>query len=265
MPFKRPAPPQHEPTSGYSSKSDPTTPEAEVPSKRSKVDKSAKALPNIKLYIVQVKLDGTAIAELFHLAERHCERLCQDIEDANVVLTAVTMRRRFERHVSWDVAVGAHSRAPESSLTFSSFRKLRLSSHLVGCATLSPRVNPFPAGDTWHFPIYTTRPSRTAQLAARDLANAMTPTILKVPRPLTITNIRLLPYRLLLPRLFLLKHLHLSPRRLASFHRLSLSLYQSQRTSFHRLHRYRLILTASPGSLFMLASGLLRYCALTRL
>ncbi|KAI0343503.1 Nucleotidyltransferase [Trametopsis cervina] len=105
MPFKRPAPPLHEPSSGYdSSKGDAGLGEIETPSKRSKVSRSAKALPEINLYIVQAKLNGPDIAELFTLAERHCGRLCGDIEDANVVLTAVTMRRRFERHVSWELA-----------------------------------------------------------------------------------------------------------------------------------------------------------------
>ena len=104
MPFKRPAP-AHEPSSGYSPKSEASTPDADLPSKRSKVSKSAKALPDVKLYIVQAKLTGPAIAELFALAERNCERLCQDIEDADVILTAITMRRRFERHVSWELAV----------------------------------------------------------------------------------------------------------------------------------------------------------------
>lgn len=105
MPFKRPAP-IHEQSSGYSSKSDRgTTPDIDPPSKRSKISKTAKALPDVKLYIVQAKLTGPAIAELFSLAERNCERLCQDIEHADVILTAITMRRRFERHVPWELAV----------------------------------------------------------------------------------------------------------------------------------------------------------------
>lgn len=107
MPFKRPAPPQHEPSSGYSgsSKSDIGAADHDIPSKRSKVSKSAKVLPAVKIYIVQAKMDSPTVAELFTLAERHCERLCQDIEDTDVILTAITMRRRFERHVSWDLAV----------------------------------------------------------------------------------------------------------------------------------------------------------------
>ena len=102
MPFKRPAL-NHDPSSGYSSA--PSGDEF-VPSKRSKVHKSAKVYPNVKVYIVQAKIDGPSIAELFTLAERHCERVCGDVEDADVIITAITMRRRFERHVSLDIAVG---------------------------------------------------------------------------------------------------------------------------------------------------------------
>lgn len=106
MPFKRPAP-IHEKSSGYSSRSDASTADVELPSRRSKVSESAKALPDVKVYIVQAKLSGPDIAELFASAERNCEKLCKDIEDADVIITAITMRRRFERHVSWEVAVSA--------------------------------------------------------------------------------------------------------------------------------------------------------------
>ncbi|KAJ3555702.1 hypothetical protein NM688_g2431 [Phlebia brevispora] len=105
MPFKRPAPDQHE-SSGDSSHSGNASPDRdEPPSKRSKVSKSAKILPDVKVYIVQAKLDVATIAELFGLAERNCESVCRYPEDADVIITAITMRKRFERHVSWDVAV----------------------------------------------------------------------------------------------------------------------------------------------------------------
>lgn len=107
MPFKRPAAVNHE-SSGYSSGRSnlpETPPDMNVPSKRSKVSRSAKIFPDIKAYIVQAKMDRPTIAELFTLAERHCERLCDYAEDADVIITSITMRRRLERHISWDVAV----------------------------------------------------------------------------------------------------------------------------------------------------------------
>ncbi|TCD66672.1 hypothetical protein EIP91_001090 [Steccherinum ochraceum] len=95
MPFKRPGPLPH----NTSSSSTPT-PSSSNPSKRLKLT----ALPSIKVYIVQAKLSSAAIAELFGLAERHCEKLCSDVEEADVVVTAIGMRKRLERHVPWDVA-----------------------------------------------------------------------------------------------------------------------------------------------------------------
>ncbi|KAI8978206.1 Nucleotidyltransferase [Trametes punicea] len=98
MPLKRPAP---EPTqSGSRSESSSSAlPQA----KHFKADVK-KALPDIKVYIVQAKLDIPTIAELFSLAERHTGGVCKNAADADVILTAVSMRRRFERHVPWDIA-----------------------------------------------------------------------------------------------------------------------------------------------------------------
>ena len=122
MPFKRPEA-AHHPSSGYSS--GPEHDDAdEPPSKRAKTS-SEDALSNVKLFIVQGKLDVATIAELFGLAERSCKRLARSAEDADVIVTAITMRKRFERHVPWDVAVSLHS------------SRLCLLSQLVaeGCAT----------------------------------------------------------------------------------------------------------------------------------
>ena len=62
-------------------------------------------MPHVKIYIVQAKIDPSSLSELFRLAERHSERLCSDAEEADVIITAIHMRRRFERHVPWDMAV----------------------------------------------------------------------------------------------------------------------------------------------------------------
>ena len=101
MPFKRPAPPP----SGYSSSSGRSTQDGEPPSKRPKASRSDKILPDVKLFIVQAKIDGPSLAELFKLGERHCKSLVSDVKDSDVIVTAISMRKRFERHVSWDIAV----------------------------------------------------------------------------------------------------------------------------------------------------------------
>lgn len=106
MPFKRPTLP-HEPSSGFSSRSE-STPDPQRRPKRPRTSQSAKIFPSVKVYIVQAKIDGETLAELFQLVERHCERLLEDAEDADVIITAVTMRKRFERHVSWELAVSIY-------------------------------------------------------------------------------------------------------------------------------------------------------------
>ncbi|KAI9068611.1 Nucleotidyltransferase [Trametes sanguinea] len=107
MPLKRPAP---DPTqTGSQSESSSSFLH---PSKHFKAD-ITKALPDIKIYIVQAKLDVPTIAELFGLAERHAGGVCKDATDADVILTAISMRRRFERHVPWDVAKSKAVVTPE--------------------------------------------------------------------------------------------------------------------------------------------------------
>ncbi|KAH9944599.1 Nucleotidyltransferase [Amylocystis lapponica] len=96
MPFKRPPLRQTSPSQSESSSS-------RLPLvKRSK--HSPKSLPDVNIYIVQAKLNPSEISELFGLAERHAARLCSDPEHAEVVVTAVGMRRRLERHLPWELA-----------------------------------------------------------------------------------------------------------------------------------------------------------------
>ncbi|KAI0359237.1 Nucleotidyltransferase [Trametes cingulata] len=98
MPFKRPAP---NPTQSGS----PSESSSSIlpPAKHFKAS-IQKALPDIRIYIVQAKLDVPAIAELFSLGERHTKGVCKSAADADVIITAVRMRRRFERHVPWEIA-----------------------------------------------------------------------------------------------------------------------------------------------------------------
>ncbi|TFK74584.1 Nucleotidyltransferase [Pluteus cervinus] len=71
----------------------------------------------IKVHIIQAKLDASTISELFFLIERQrAEQLAassslkrmfelrNDPLEADVIVTAVRMRKRLERHVSWDLA-----------------------------------------------------------------------------------------------------------------------------------------------------------------
>ncbi|KAK7691335.1 hypothetical protein QCA50_004729 [Cerrena zonata] len=115
MPFKRPAPLEAS-SSNLSSPSDSHLEDIEGPSKRSKISLPTKVLPDIKLYVIQAKLSSPRIAELFTLAEKHCQKLCNDIDEADVVVTAISMRRRLERHMSWEVATTKAVVTPEWTL-----------------------------------------------------------------------------------------------------------------------------------------------------
>jgi DNA polymerase mu len=86
---------------------------------QSEDDSSAEEPKPLKVYIVQAKLDADTATELYNIIEGFAfkgggsdERtlqlqLCSEVEDADVVVTAVRMRRRFERHVEWKTAVRA--------------------------------------------------------------------------------------------------------------------------------------------------------------
>ncbi|KAL1936931.1 hypothetical protein VTO73DRAFT_3904 [Trametes versicolor] len=100
MPFKRPAP---NPTQSASASGSSSSSGSPPPAKRSKTSVT-KSLPEIKVYLVQGKLDATAIAELLALGERHTKGVCENAADADVIITAISMRRRFERHVPWGIA-----------------------------------------------------------------------------------------------------------------------------------------------------------------
>ncbi|CCM02941.1 uncharacterized protein FIBRA_05056 [Fibroporia radiculosa] len=102
MPFKRPAPyPQSR--SGSHAPSD-DSPAQTSSAKRARASHSAKALSNIKLYIVAAKLDPPVLSDLIVLAEHHAGSLCKHAVDADVIITAIGMRRRLERHIPWDLA-----------------------------------------------------------------------------------------------------------------------------------------------------------------
>ncbi|OBZ65065.1 DNA-directed DNA/RNA polymerase mu [Grifola frondosa] len=101
MPFKRPAPLPSQSESQSSSSANLLS----GSSKRPRLSPPpGKALPNVKLFIVQAKLNTSAISELFGLAEQHAKRLCNKPEDADVIVTAIGMRRRLERHIPWELA-----------------------------------------------------------------------------------------------------------------------------------------------------------------
>ncbi|KAI0667091.1 Nucleotidyltransferase [Trametes maxima] len=101
MPFKRPAPEQV-PSGSTSSEYESST-VLPPPAKHFKAS-IARVLLDVKVYIVQAKLDSSMLAELFTLGERYTKGVCKNAADADVVVTAIGMRRRLERHVPWSIA-----------------------------------------------------------------------------------------------------------------------------------------------------------------
>jgi DNA polymerase IV len=106
------------------------------PSKRRRTSDStsslstAKASEFTKVHILQAKLDSEAIQELFALVDKNADGLhlerCLKVDDAEVVITAVHMRKRLERHLDWMVAVSYHSARPEPLLAHG---RLEIESH----------------------------------------------------------------------------------------------------------------------------------------
>jgi hypothetical protein len=89
----------------------PETPDR--PRKRLRND-PGRALGTIRLHVIQAKLDGRALAELFALADAHAGTVCARPDDADVVVTAIRMRQRLERHLDWALAV--RSLRPSSAI-----------------------------------------------------------------------------------------------------------------------------------------------------
>jgi len=67
----------------------------------------------IRVCIVDAKLDSNVLREMHNLLESAANhsplRLeeCSDAGKADVIVTAIQMRRRLERHLDWNIAVGA--------------------------------------------------------------------------------------------------------------------------------------------------------------
>lgn len=113
MPFKRPAP-IHSDSSDLSPKRPRTSLTAGSTNDHISV---------IAIYILQTKLDSKTANRLFNIAEseevyRNEDsgstsgasdgvkfELCHEIDQADVIITAVHMRKRLERHIDWEVAV----------------------------------------------------------------------------------------------------------------------------------------------------------------
>lgn len=74
-------------------------------------------LASYRVYILHAKLAHKDISELHDLAEKADADLVGSPDEANVVITAIGMRKRLERHLGWNLAVSDSLLAPRFSLT----------------------------------------------------------------------------------------------------------------------------------------------------
>jgi len=103
MPFKPPGSPSNRESSA-AALSRSATP-ADNPKKHAQQSPAKDIFHGIQIFILQAKLDTNAVAELVTLAEQCGAKLARTIEEADVVVTAISMRKRLERHLDWDFAV----------------------------------------------------------------------------------------------------------------------------------------------------------------
>jgi DNA polymerase mu len=62
-------------------------------------------LASRRIFILQPKLSHADLSEVFDLAERADADLVSTPDEAEVVITAIGMRKRLERHLDWNLAV----------------------------------------------------------------------------------------------------------------------------------------------------------------
>ncbi|KAF8681071.1 DNA polymerase X family [Rhizoctonia solani] len=84
----------------------------------------SQALSGITLHIIDAKLDPKETGEMYTLAQSTGAKLSRVPQLASVLITRLTMRRRLERHVSWDVANTKHIVSPEWLRTCAQQNKL---------------------------------------------------------------------------------------------------------------------------------------------
>lgn len=81
--------------------------------------KRAKGAPGIlasqRIFILQAKLSHADLSEVFDLAEKADADVVSTPDEADIVITAIGMRKRLERHIAWNLAVSR--RAPNCCST----------------------------------------------------------------------------------------------------------------------------------------------------
>jgi DNA polymerase mu len=67
----------------------------------------------LSIYFIQAKIEPSELDLLYSIAEASGANIRTNIEEADIVVTAITMRKRLERHIEWDIAVTFESHFEE--------------------------------------------------------------------------------------------------------------------------------------------------------
>ncbi|CAE6450178.1 unnamed protein product [Rhizoctonia solani] len=73
----------------------------------------SQVLNGVTIHVISAKLDAEETEEMYSLARRTGAKLSPNPQHALVLVTTLTMKRRLERHVSWDVANTKHIVSPQ--------------------------------------------------------------------------------------------------------------------------------------------------------
>ncbi len=83
------------------------------PPRRAKTEQGI--LTSYRVHILQAKLTHKDVSELHDLAEKANADVVSSPDEAHVVITAIGMRKRLERHLDWNLAVSGHLPLPSSA------------------------------------------------------------------------------------------------------------------------------------------------------
>jgi DNA polymerase IV len=62
-------------------------------------------LASHRIFVLQAKLSDAEISEIYELAEKADADVVKSPDEAEIIITAIGMRKRLERHLDWNLAV----------------------------------------------------------------------------------------------------------------------------------------------------------------
>lgn len=62
----------------------------------------------LSMFLIQTKIEPSELDLLYSLAEANGANIQTSMEQADVIITSISMRKRLERHIDWNLAVTAY-------------------------------------------------------------------------------------------------------------------------------------------------------------